>query len=205
MSHISCLSVAARASRVLIINLLIFAMLGCTVQHTREVTRSTLEELGLHSSVEVSRTNFWVLPHSTKIVLSRTALSEGLNSEFPRLRKQLDELFVVATREKFPLVLQQDTEMSIPAALLAAQYSNADVLLYLTLRQADDKEGIWNKDRLELVLTVLDVRSGRVLDTLMTQSGSGWPDWSEHKVASLVKPSVHAMISQLHARETAAR
>lgn len=203
------LSVAGRLVQIAGTSLIIFATLACTIQHTRDTTRTTLEELGLRSSVKVSRAGFGRLPASTKIFLSRTAVSSGFHSEYPRLRTHLDELLANTVQEKFPLVYRQVDEVSVAAALATARETGCDVLLYLNLRRMDDSSPAAEnaepvaKDRLSLVMYVMDVRSGRLLDTLVAYSSDGWLRWGEQSLKDLAEPSLQAMIAQLLATEIA--
>lgn len=196
----SCFSVV----RLMAIGLVSFGLIACTAQHTRELGRKTLQDMGLQRSIKISRTGYWSLPLGTSVYLAPVYIIGDDQESYPRLRNQLDRLLA-------DLVAEGLQERSLQGAA-----GGAGVLLRVGLAGAVDnlssvsemdRHGLSaddsGRDRLRLVMHVYDARTGKHLDTLSGQAVSGW-SWKEQQVTELAEPTLRAMLTQLRGAQATA-
>jgi hypothetical protein len=190
--------------RLVAIGLFSLGLIACTAQHTREIGRKTLQDIGLKRSVKISRTGYWSLPMDTAVYLAPVYIVGDDQESYPRLRNQLDRLLAT-------LVAEGLQERSLPE-----NSTGAGVLLRVGLVGAVDNlssvsemdrhgisAGDSGRDRLRLVMHVYDARTGKHLDTLSGQAISGW-SWKEHQVTELAEPTLRAMLTQLRGAQITA-
>lgn len=190
--------------RVLVPVLISVTLSACTAQYTRDLSRSMLRDLGLGTSIKVSRTGSWSLPEGTAVHLAPTSVV-GLDPHgYPRLSRHLDQLLEAIASEWFHR-----------AGLLANNTSTLseqefDVRIHLSLTEVADKRSSvrevtdsgalsddpTGRDRLQLVMKVYDARSGKLLDTLTGEAVSGWR-WREQRVGDLAEPTLRTMLARL--------
>jgi hypothetical protein len=190
---------------------------ACTLHHTAEISRQVASDLGLRGSVGVNRSAAWALPDHAVVYLAEPELSRNLQTTHPRLLLELRKALEGQVQESFFSYVTAQTGQALPESLAAALSSQCNLLLQLSLQQADDNlssvterrddRGLADvetgRDQLRLVMKILDVRSGRLLDTLSVDSRSGWWRWDEHQVVELVEPALSAMFERLRVRQVA--
>ena len=194
--------------RLLITGLLFLMLSACTAQYTREVSRTALRDVGMGTSVKITRTGSWSLPEGTKVRVAPMFIAGPDPNAYPRLGGHLDRLLENIASEWFHSDGQQADAASIDRG-------QSGVLLRLSLAAAADRlssvqeiadnsglhDDSTGRDRLHLVMKVYDARTGQLLDTMAGQAVSGWR-WREQRVADLAEPTLRAMLSRLRGATT---
>lgn len=190
--------------RLLVTVLFLLMLSACTAQYTREVSRSTLRDMGWGTSVKITRTGSWALPEGTAVHLVPTSSVGADLHAYPRLSSHLDRLLESIASEWFHSAEQRSD------AILVGSGAESGVRLQLSLAAAVDRlssvrevanhstqtEEASGRDRLHLVMKVYDARSGQLLDTLTGEAVSGWR-WGEQSVAELAEPTLRVMLARL--------
>ena len=197
--------------RLLAAGIISLAMLGCTAQHTREVSRDTLRGIGLATSISVTRTGQWSLPTGTYVYLAPVFVLGTESDAYPRLRNQLNEVLEALVTEWFQGGVWHTTATAPRGGLGSGVLVRVGLVRVSdklsSLREISDNSGMSGEvsghDQLVLVMKVFDVRSGQLLDTLVGESVSGW-QWSEHRVKELSEPTLRAMLAKLAGRPSIA-
>jgi hypothetical protein len=196
------------AVRVLVVGLLSLGVIACTAQHTQEVGRKMLQDVGLKSSIAVTRTGQWSLPSDTAVHLAPVTVVGADQEAYPRLRYQLNGLLEALAAEKFRAYRLEDAVPETGAGVLlrvglvSASENLSSAVEILDRRGLSSGES--GRDQLHVVMRVYDLRTGQLLDTLTTGSVSGWR-WSEHQVAELAEPALRAMLDRLRGAQVVAR
>lgn len=191
--------------RLLATGMLLLMFSACTAQHTRELSRAALQDIGMNTAVKVTRTGTWSLPEGTAVHLAPTLIIGADQSHaYGRLSNQLDRSLEGIAFEWF-----QTVGLRAEAALLGSR-TESGVLIHLSLvsaanklssvRAVADHSGMSDeslgRDRLHLVLKIYDARTGHLLDTMTGEAVSGWR-WREHQVAELAEPTLRVMFARL--------
>lgn len=191
--------------RLAAIALFSLGLIACTAQHTRELGGKTLQDIGLKTSVKISRTGYWSLPLGTAVYLAPVYIVGDDQETYPRLRSQLDRLLATLVAEG----LQEQSfqgDSSRAGVLIRVGLTGAMDNLS-SVSEMNDRRGLTagdsGRDRLRLVMQVYDARTGKHLDTLTGQAISGWR-WKEHQVTELAEPTLRAMLTQLRGAQTTA-
>lgn len=194
--------------RLLVTGLFLLLFSACTAQHTREVGRAALRDMGVGTSVHISRTGSWSLPEGTQVQIAPMAIVGADPNAYPRLVSQLDTLLENIAAEWF--------QREVPRAdATSSGRMDSGVLLRLSLAGAADRLSSMQemgddsgtraesagRDRLHLVMKVYDGRTGQLLDTMTGEAISGWR-WREQRVADLAEPTLRAMLSRLRGAAT---
>lgn len=194
--------------RLLVTGLFLLMFCACTAQYTREVSRAALRDVGVGTSVHISRTGSWSLPEGTQVHIAPMAIVGADPNAYPRLVSQLDTLLENIAAEWF----QRETPR---ADAISSGRMDSGVLLRLSLASAADRlssvqemgddSGMRSespgRDRLHLVMKVYDGRTGQLLGTMTGEAISGWR-WREQRVADLAEPTLRAMLSRLRGAAT---
>lgn len=190
--------------RLLAIGLFSLMLSACTAHYTRELSRTTLRDIGVGTSVKITRTGSWSLPEGTTVHLAPTFVSGADPNAYPRLSTHLDRLLESIASEWF-----RSGGLQADAALLGGR-AESGVLIHLSLaaaadqlssvRELADNSGLTDetsgRDRLHLVMKVYDARTGQLLDTMTGEAVSGWR-WREQRVADLAEPTLRVMLARL--------
>jgi hypothetical protein len=150
---------------------------GCTLQHTGELSRQLVSDMGLRRSVDVNRSASWTLPDHAVIYLAEPGVSRNLQPNYPRLRLELSKALETKVQERFARYVMADAGQPLQESLAAAASNGCNLLLQLSLQDANDNlssvtewrddRGLANtstgRDRLSLRLKIFDVRSVRQL------------------------------------------
>lgn len=191
--------------RLAAIALFSLGLIACTAQHTRELGGKTLQDIGLKTSVKISRTGYWSLPLGTAVYLAPVYIVGDDQETYPRLRSQLDRLLATLVAEG----LQEQSfqgDSSRAGVLIRVGLTGAMDNLS-SVSEMNDRHGLTagdsGRDRLRLVMQVYDARTGKHLDTLTGQAISGWR-WKEHQVTEMAEPTLRAMLTQLRGAQITA-
>jgi hypothetical protein len=193
----------------LVTGLFLLMFSACTVQYSRELSRTALRDIGMGTSVKVSRTGSWALPEGTAVHLAPTFVAGADPHAYPRLSSHLDRLLESIASEWF-----HSEGFGMDAALLGSR-AESGVLLRLSLasavdqlssvRELADSRGLSSetsgRDRLHLVMKIYDARTGQLLDTMTGEAVSGWR-WREHRLADLAEPTLRVMLARLRGAAT---
>lgn len=194
--------------RLMALGLLSLGVIACTAQHTKEISRKALQDVGLKRSVAVARSNHWSLPSSAAVYLAPVYVVGADQEAYPRLRGQLDTLLEALVVERFQgRMLQQDAGTG-PAAGVLLRVGLAGVTDRLSsAAEVSERSGMSTgesgRDQLRLVMKVYDVRTGQLLDAMSADAVSGWR-WKEHQVQELAEPTLRAMLNHLHGSQSMA-
>lgn len=195
--------------RLLITGLLFLMLSACTAQYTREVGRTALRDVGMGTSVKITRTGSWSLPEGTKVRVAPMSIAGTDPNAYPRLGGYLDRLLENIAAEWFhhdgqrEVVTSTDSGVESGVLLRLSLAAAADRLS--SVQEIADNSGLRDEsaghDRLHLVMKVYDARTGRLLDTMAGEAVSGWR-WHEQRVADLAEPTLRAMLSRLRGATT---
>lgn len=196
-----------------VLGALFLSLWGCTFSHTAYQTSQGLKMLGFKQSHRVGRHQDWVLPANTSVYLGYPAVSESLANEWPRLRFELAKTWQQALEAKFQTVVMANLDTPNRANIAAANALGVDIVMELKVLNAEDhlsslvewvdEYGLASKaprsvgrDNIYVLVTIVDVRSQKRLDSIVVSSKSSRLAYNQNTPQHLVVGAVRALSSR---------
>lgn len=189
---------------------------ACTMSHTAYQTQHGLKRMGFAEQQRTGRTQSWVLPANSTVYVAWPQVDAHLGQELPRLQtglalemeQQLARIFNHVASSPMKAGQQESwqqalnggfTVLLVPrVAGFAANSSNFAEWMAdsgTTGRQPSER----GCDRLQLIVAVYDVQSGRMLDSVRVNGKSGFWSFDREEPGELAAGAVKALTGSLAA------
>jgi hypothetical protein len=171
---------------------------GCTYSYTKDVTHSLLQQAGWGDGVASARTQGFTLPTGTSMYIVYPRSSPKLERKVPRFSTKLQEALLEAAQSRGLKGIVGDYQQGVDEALDDARVYDSDFLLSVTVTDLESgTKPRKHNDGFELHLTLYDVRSQRLLDTLTISTKRGLSP-AERSNDALIYTSANAVLDRLY-------
>ncbi len=145
---------------------------ACTPSHTIDKTVDYARKVGVINQYDINRLHHWVMSPETQLVIAANT-GEQIDEQV------LTQLLVTQFSPYFGHVATISKAVSYKAAVSSASKQQGDFLIFTTVNQpfADDE----HRDayhEVNLLLTVVDVNSGRIVDRIKMSANT--PPWTTY-------------------------
>ncbi len=156
---------------------------ACTTQYISSTYQKTTEALSLADQHKLVRQANWRLSTQTSLLLVKPAYpyrSSSGKTEYHRARSALLSALEHALLEQYPSTQVELSALSLEQAIEASYRAGARILVYPQLMnyldRADQSEGnakaLFSKDKTRAQILLVDVYSGKIVDTALLESKS---------------------------------
>jgi len=181
---------------------------ACTTQYMSATWHKTNETLGLASQHAVTRSADWRLPVSTQLFLAKPHYPLHATSDvtdYPRTRYTLLATLERVMVETYPNIQVSTQESTLQEALIASQIAGSRILVYPQLiayrDQANSEKGnrkpLFKKDTATLQILLVDVYSGKVIETSNILSKGAWTSTSDSAAEQLFEKAARQYVQTL--------